>query len=64
LRQRLEHDVALAGAVTVPAQCGQAQGVCGVVSQVEPAFQGERCVACVVGSRIQARYNNSPCAAA
>jgi len=35
VRQYLEHDVAMAGAVVMSAQSGQAQGVRGVVGRID-----------------------------
>ena len=51
VRQHLKDDVALAGAITLPPQRGQAQRVRGVVGQVETALQRQS----EVGRIVQAR---------
>lgn len=42
VRQALEDEIAVLRAVAVPSQCGQREGVGGVVGQVESAFEREQ----------------------
>ncbi len=45
VRQGLEHQVAAVGAITMPAECYQREGVCRVIGQVEPARQCQSLIA-------------------